>query len=114
MARTETRNPSTTLRSPADAHQLVLNVLGEHADSLLGVARRHSLCLDDAHDAYQRALEIFLPHPHRLEADGAPKWIHTVTKHEAMRLRATRQRQVPSEDVDLDRYEAGHVPDAGE
>src|SRR6476646_3147977 len=114
MAATDSHPGRTALRSQAEAQQLVLDVLGEHADSLLGVARRHSLCLDDAYDAYQRALEIFLRHAHRLEAEGAPRWIHTVVKHEAMRLRATRQRQVPSDDIDLDRHEARHLHDADE
>ena len=39
---------------------LVVETVTRHAAALLRTARRHSLCLDDAHDAYQRALEIFL------------------------------------------------------
>ncbi|MDX6664197.1 MAG: hypothetical protein QOG68_403, partial [Solirubrobacteraceae bacterium] len=98
------------LRDAAAAQSLVLEVLRVHADSLLRVARRHSLCADDAQDAYQRAVEIFLRHAASLEAGDAHKWLHTVTKHEAMRVRAGRTRNVAGEDVDLDVHEAPSLP----
>src|SRR5436305_12791666 len=90
------------LRSPEEARRLVLEVLGAHAESLLRVARRHSLCLDDAHDAYQRGVEIFLRHAATLEAAEAHKWLHTVVKHEAMGVRRARLRIVGGEEADLD------------
>ena len=108
MAGGEERTPA--LRSREEADRLVLGIIGAHADSLLAVARRHSLCPDDAQDAYQRAMEILLRHARRLEAEGAPKWAHTVVKHEAMRLRAARSRTVGSEEPDLDRHEAAGLP----
>src|SRR3954449_11152009 len=89
------------LRSREEADRLVLEIVSRHAESLLAVARRHSLCPDDAQDAYQRAMEILLRHARRLEAEGAPRWAHTVVKHEAMRLRAARSRTVAGEDPDL-------------
>ena len=46
---------------------LVLELVGSQADSLLRVARRYSLCADDAHDAYQRGLEILMRHAARLD-----------------------------------------------
>lgn len=109
-----TRAGRPVVRSAAEAERLVLDVLRMHADSLLRVARRHSLCLDDAQDAYQRAVEIFLRHAATLEADGAHKWLHTVLKHEAMRIRGGRTRMVSSEDVDFDTHEARDLPDADE
>jgi hypothetical protein len=57
---------------------LVLALLGAHADSLLRVARRYSICADDAHDAYQRALEILMRHAARLDPERAAGWLHTV------------------------------------
>src|SRR6266516_879161 len=42
----------------AAGRELVLATIASHAASLLGTARRYSLCADDAQDAYQRALEI--------------------------------------------------------
>jgi RNA polymerase sigma factor (sigma-70 family) len=105
-----TRAGRPVLRSRAQADQLVLDVLRANADSLLRVARRHSLCGDDAQDAYQRGVEIFLRHAATLEAEDAHKWLHTVVKHEAMRVRAQRSRVVGGEDVDFDGQEAGGLP----
>ena len=84
---------------------LVLDTLREHAASLLGTARRYSICTDDAHDAYQRALEIFLKRAHRLDREGALPWLRTVVKHEALAVRAARQRLLGGGDVDLDARE---------
>jgi len=92
----------------------VLSVLGEHAESLLRVARRHSVCLDDAQDAYQRAVEIFLRHAASLEAAEAHKWLHTVCKHEAMAVRKARLRLVSGDEHDLDTHEAPDLPSPDE
>lgn len=115
MAGGETRRASRPeIRSREAAQQLVLDVLRDHADSLLRVARRHSLCADDAHDAYQRAVEIFLRHAGTLDAAEAHKWLHTVCKHEAMRVRNQRSRHVTGDDVDFDGHVAGGLPTADE
>jgi RNA polymerase sigma factor (sigma-70 family) len=86
------------------APDLVLDTLHEHAASLLGTARRYSICTDDAHDAYQRAVEIFLKRAHRLDRDGALPWLRTVVKHEALAVRAARQRLLGGE-IDFDARE---------
>src|SRR6476469_2376135 len=109
-----TRAARPVLRTREQADQLVLDVLREHAESLLRVARRHSLCADDAQDAYQRGVEIFLRHARGLDAAEAHKWIHTVGKHEAMRLRGQRSRHVAGEEPDLDREAASRLPSADE
>ena len=62
----------------AERDALVVEVIRLHADGLLRLARRHSLGNEDAQDAYQRGLEIFLRHAHRLDPDGAPSWLRTV------------------------------------
>jgi RNA polymerase sigma factor (sigma-70 family) len=87
------------------AERLVIELATRHAESLLRVARRYSYCADDAHDAYQRTMEILVRHAHRLDAKRAGGWLHTVVKHEALAVRAQRQRHVGGEDVDLDRLE---------
>jgi RNA polymerase sigma factor (sigma-70 family) len=92
------------------ARELVLRVISQHADSLLKTARRHSLCADDAQDAYQRTMEIFVRRAATLDPERAHKWVHTVCKHEAMAVRAQRQQLVASEEPDLDREEARHIP----
>jgi RNA polymerase sigma factor (sigma-70 family) len=89
---------------------MVLEVLGAHAESLLRVARRHSVCLDDAQDAYQRAVEIFLRHATTLDSDEAHKWLHTVCKHEAMAVRKARLKLVGGEEHDLDAHESLDLP----
>src|SRR3954466_11606639 len=81
---------------------LVVETVTRHAAALLRTARRHSLCLDDAHDAYQRALEIFVRRAASLRRETVVSWLHTVVKHEAMAVREARARLVASEEIDLD------------
>jgi RNA polymerase sigma factor (sigma-70 family) len=89
---------------------LILRTVAAHADSLLRTARRFSLCPDDAQDAYQRALEIFMRHAERLDAARAAGWLHVVVKREAQAIRRSRQRLVASDDVDFDTHEARSIP----
>jgi DNA-directed RNA polymerase specialized sigma24 family protein len=77
------------------AHDLVVRTVQQHADSLLRLARRHSPCVDDAYDAYQRGLEIFLKHAPRLEAATAHQWLHTVVKRKTHIERSPRMRGRP-------------------
>src|SRR3954465_14708053 len=79
---------------------LVLELVGSQADSLLRVARRYSLCADDAHDAYQRGLEILMRHAARLDPDRAASWLHTVVKHEALAINRSRRRMLGSSELD--------------
>lgn len=97
----------------ADAEDLILRTVAAHADSLLRTARRFSLCPEDAQDAYQRTLEIFMTHADRLDLESAAGWLHVVVKREAQALRRSRQRTVAGDEVDFDRYEsrAGPTPD---
>ena len=88
------------------AEELILRTVAAHADSLLRTARRYSLCPDDAQDAYQRALEIFMAHADRLDGSNAAGWLHVVVKREAHAIRSSRQRLVGANEVDLDAHEA--------
>ncbi len=101
--------PDEPGRRQHDVDALILQTISAHADGLLRLARRHSLCQDDAHDAYQRGLEIFLRHAHRLEPSGAASWLRTVVKHEAMAVRRTRQRDLGSVEIDFDSFESATV-----
>jgi RNA polymerase sigma factor (sigma-70 family) len=56
------------------------------------VARRYSLCEDDAEDAYQRALEILLVKAPSDRPRELIRWMKTVVKHEALALRNYRER----------------------
>ncbi|MFM8761997.1 MAG: sigma-70 family RNA polymerase sigma factor [Solirubrobacterales bacterium] len=100
--------------SRADTEDLVLAVVSRHAEALLRLARRHSLCASDAEDAYQRGLEIFLRHAPRLDPERAPAWLRTVVKHEAMAVRRSRQRDVAPGQYDFDAVEASTSPSPDE
>jgi RNA polymerase sigma factor (sigma-70 family) len=90
--------------------EIVVEVVQEHAPSLLRIARRHSICVADAQDAYQRALEIFLKRVDTLERATIPGWLKTVVKHEAMAVREQRERHVGRSDIDLDQSMASELP----
>lgn len=96
------RGESSSQREEA----IVFEALTTHASALLRTARRYSLCTDDAHDAYQRALEILLRRVGSLDPDRAIGWLHTVVKHEAMAVRRSRQELVGSDEIDLERVDA--------
>jgi len=95
--------------SSSDAHDLIVALISDHGPALLATARRFSLCADDAYDAYQRAMEILIRRVDTLERATLANWTHTVVKHEAMALRASRQRLVAAEDPDLDSHVAERV-----
>ena len=107
----------TSARQPhgrMPAQDRVIAVVQENAASLLRLARSHSLCVDDAQDAYQRALELYLERIDSVEAASAGSWLRTVVKHEAIRIRSNRQRVVPGEDVDFDEYVSPEAADGEE
>ncbi len=94
--------------------ELVLATIAEHAASLLATARRYSLCVEDAQDAYQRGVEIFLTRAGSVQPEGAPAWLRTVIKHEALAVRAARLRLVGPAEADMDLEEARDLPGADE
>lgn len=98
--------PMGRLLSRDERDALVIELVRSHAPGLLRLARRHSLCADDAQDAYQRGIEILLRHAGRLDPERAPSWLRTVVKHEAMAVRRTRQRDLAATEIDFDHLEA--------
>jgi RNA polymerase sigma factor (sigma-70 family) len=60
--------------------------------TLQRIARRYSLCADDAEDALQRGLEILLRKPPSDDPRALIKWTQTVVKHEAMAVRREREQ----------------------
>ena len=73
-------------------HRRAVELLGAHTAALRRVARRYSLCPDDADDAVQRAAEILLTKAPALEHDRLIAWMVVVTKHEALAVRRSRDR----------------------
>jgi DNA-directed RNA polymerase specialized sigma24 family protein len=92
----------------------VIGVVQANAASLLKLAQLHSLCDDDAADAYQRTLEIYLQRLDQVAPGTAGSWLRTVCKHEAMRIRAARQRVLPPDPVEWDLRPSVEARDAEE
>jgi RNA polymerase sigma factor (sigma-70 family) len=55
-------------------------------------AQRYSICTDDADEALQRGLEILLTKAPSEDARDLIRWTQTVIKHEALAVRAERER----------------------
>src|SRR5215213_5679588 len=87
--------------APADPHERAATLVARHGDLLLRVARQYSLCADDAQDAVQRALEIYMRRVDSLDPATELAWMKVVVKHEALAVRRTRAG-VAGEEVDLD------------
>jgi RNA polymerase sigma factor (sigma-70 family) len=80
----------------------VAAVVARHERTLLRIARQASLCHDDALDAYQRALEIFVRRVDTVDRATEVAWLKVVVRHEAMAIRRARVESVTGEDLDLD------------
>jgi hypothetical protein len=73
----------------------------------LNVARRYSLCDEAAWEALARGFEIAIRHRERIHPETAAAWFATVVRHEAMRIRRSRCR-----DLHLDpSVDMGPLPD---
>ncbi len=64
------------------------------------VALHWSLCPDDAHDAFQRAIEIYMRRIESLDPTTELAWLKVVVKHEALAVRRSRSELAPSDDLD--------------
>lgn len=73
-----------------------LDLLDAHGGVLRRIARRHSLCPEDADDAVQRAAEILLTKAPSVDAGRLIAWMAVVTKHEALAVRRGRERLLRS------------------
>ena len=87
---------------PGEGARRVESMVARHGPALLRVANQFSLCHDDALDAYQRGLEIYLRRLETVDPATEGAWLRVVVKHKAMAIRRARQASVGHEDVDLD------------
>jgi RNA polymerase sigma factor (sigma-70 family) len=69
-----------------------LELLATRGRVYLAIARRVSICSDDADDAYQRAVEILLTKGTGVDPLRLPGWMAVVTRREAMAVRRARER----------------------
>jgi RNA polymerase sigma factor (sigma-70 family) len=78
---------------PAAARKRVaVETFDRHEESLRHTARRYSICADDAEEALQRGLEILLQKAPSEDPRELIRWTQTVIKHEALAVRADRER----------------------
>ena len=84
------------------AAERVATVVARHERTLMRVARQASLCHDDALDAYQRGLEIFVRRVETVDPQTEVAWLKVVIRHEAMAIRRSRMESVTGEELDLD------------
>ncbi len=69
-----------------------VELIAKHERPLRRTALRYSICADDADDAYQRALEILLVKAPTDDVRELVRWMTTVVKHEALKVRQSRER----------------------
>jgi len=100
----EARQGRSALRI-AEPDERVASVMALHGRTLLRTANHWSICHDDALDAYQRALEIFLRRAHAVQPETEVAWLKVVIKHEALAIRRARSESVSGEEHDLDGHE---------
>src|ERR1044071_1651917 len=108
LARHGRRDGGARMRSRAGrehAEDATLRFVQAHAGELLRFARRFSHCADDAHDAYQRALEILVRRMRTAPPAQLLPWLRTVIRHEALAVRSEREQLVGHVELDLDRQE---------
>ena len=88
------RRPAVVNRGVIDPDRarVALELLEGNAAALSRIARRHSLCREDADDALQRATLILLTKGPPIDPGRLIAWMAVVTKHEAMAVRRTRER----------------------
>lgn len=94
------RRPESS--AAGDPETRIAALMDAHGAALLRTARHYSLCADDAHDAMQRALEIYLRKLDDDEVATEAAWLKVVVRHEAMAVRRLRSESVGSDDVDFD------------
>lgn len=76
----------------AERKRAAVEMIARHEGLLRRTALRYSLDVEDAEDACQRALEIVLTKAPTTDPRELVRWTRTVVKHEALAVRASRER----------------------
>jgi len=71
------------------------------APGLIRYASRFTRSLEDAEDAYQRAMEIALTRAPVAGGDAFTAWLHVVIRNEAIAIADAQRRELPMPDDDL-------------
>src|SRR4051794_12525655 len=93
----------------SETERRVARLLAAHGPALRRVARRWSLCEEDAEDALQRSLEIYVRRLATVERATEAAWLKVVIRHEALAIRRARGESVACDDVDLDARTNGDI-----
>jgi len=104
------RRPGRPLPSGGEDQEFVVELVRRESAAMLRVADRYSYCPDDAAEAYGRALEILMRRARSLDPERAGGWLATVVKHEALKVRQQRQRELACDAAGFDREEARGAP----
>ena len=72
------------------------------APGLIRFAARFTYSIEDAEDAYQRAMEIALTRAPVTEHTAFTSWLHTVIRREAQQIVDARVREVPARAAELE------------
>ena len=72
--------------------RVAVETFARNEELLRRTAQRYSICADDADEALQRALEILLHKAPSEDPRHLVRWTQTVVKHEALAVRAERER----------------------
>jgi RNA polymerase sigma factor (sigma-70 family) len=81
-----------TKTNAAARKRAAVEMIARYEGALRRTARRYSFDAEDADDAYQRALEIVLTKAPTTDLRELIRWTQTVTKHEALAVRASREK----------------------
>src|SRR5215211_1755865 len=89
-------------RPDALARARAAALVHQHHRTLLRVAQHWSATPDDAQDAVQRALEIYMRRLDSLDPATELAWLRVVVKHEAIAIRSRNTEYLPSDVVEED------------
>ena len=84
-------SPNTQIDAAA-RNRAAVETFARHEATLRRTALRFSLCADDADEALGRGLEILLRKAPSDDPRELVRWTQTVVKHEALAVRAERER----------------------
>src|SRR4051794_11890411 len=80
----------------------VAAMVAAHGEALRRVARRYSASAEDAEDAVQRGLEIYVRRLARGDPATELAWLKVVVRHEALAVGRARGEAVGGGEIDLD------------
>ncbi|MBS1679198.1 MAG: sigma-70 family RNA polymerase sigma factor [Actinobacteria bacterium] len=86
------REDGATPIGAAARKRVAVETFARNEAVLRRTAQRYSICADDADDALQRGLEILLNKAPSEDPRDLVRWTQTVVKHEALAVRAERER----------------------